>query len=346
MRRFKVGGLALAVSGTLLAGCSLGDTATGQGGSAVRPASPPPKPAPALAPAEAKRVVARWVAAFNARAKRNDVRGVAKLETGNLLEEHRTVLKVFKREDNHFLPLRATSDITIPKFTGWPKWFTGTLAAKGYESNPDRLVFVQAAQGAPWLASMDLVLFGPTVKALGERAKPALVTEVVPATDTSLLIAPGALPSAHAGVRLAGTKSRYARLFHAGESTRAATTGNAYTAAKNTRYYFQFVGWAGRMTIKEARRAPYALRTKSGGALVFYAVEQVDDYKRVRGSQEHVWEGPYGTNVYPVLIGKEAAENKITRMSRTSYLAYVPPKGRGKIVILGSLWSTVSATGS
>jgi hypothetical protein len=346
VRRFKVGGLVLAVSGTLLAGCSLDDTATGQGGAVARLSSPPPKPAPALAPAEAKHTVARWVAAFNARAKRNDVRGVAKLETGNLLEEHRTVLKLFKREDNLFLPLRATSEITIPKFTGWPKWFTATLAAKGYESHPDRLVFVQSAQGAPWQASMDLVLFTPTVKALGERAKPALVTEVVPATDSSLLVAPGQLPGAHADVRLTGTKSRYARLFHAGKTTRQATTGNAYTAAKNTRYYFRFVGWSGRMTIKGARRAPYALRTKSGGALVFYAVEQVDDYKRVKGSQEHVWEGPYGTNVYPVLIGKEAAENKITRMSRTSYVAYVPPKGQGKVVILGSLWSTVSAKGS
>jgi hypothetical protein len=346
VRRFKVGSLILAVSVTLLAGCSLGGTATGQGGSVARPSSPPPKPAPALAPAEAKRAVAGWVAAFNAAAKRNDVRDVAKLETGNLLEEHRTVLKLFKREDKHFLPLQATSQITIPKFTGWPKWFTATLTTKGYESHPDRLVFVQPGQGAPWQASMDLVLSNPTVKALGERAESASVTEVVPATDTSLLVAPGRLPGAHADVRLTGTKSRYARLFHVGKSTRQATTGNAYTAAKNTRYYFRFVGWSGRMTIKGARQAPYALRTKSGGALVFYAVEQMDAYKRVRGSQEHVWEGAYGMNVYPVLIGKEAAENKITRMSRTSYVAYVPPKGRGKVVILGSLWSTVSAKGS
>ncbi|HEU5159766.1 MAG TPA: hypothetical protein VFU43_22415 [Streptosporangiaceae bacterium] len=336
----------LAVSGILLAGCSQGGTATGQGGSAARPSTSPPKPAPALAPAEAKRTVVRWVAAFNARAKRNDVRGVAKLESGNLLEEHRTVLKLFQREKNHFLPLRATSDITIPKFTGWPKWFTATLTSKGYESTPDRLVFVQSAQGAPWQASMDLVLFTSTIKALGARAKPPLITEVVPAGDTSLLVAPGQLPGVHADVRLNGTKSRYARLFHTGKSTRGATTGNAHTAVKNTRYYFRFVGWSGRTAIKPARQVPYALRTRSGGALVFYAVEQVDAYKRVRGSQEHVWEGPYGTNVYPVLIGKEAAENRITRMSRTSYVAYVPPKGGGKVVIIGSLWSTVSAKGS
>jgi hypothetical protein len=345
VRRFKVGGPVVAVSATLLAGCSLVSTVTGQGGPAGRPSSPPPRPAPALAAEEAKRTVAGWVETFNAAAKKNDVRALAKLETGNMLEEQRTVFKLFKREDRHFLPLRATSQITIPKFTAWPKWFTATLVTKGRETHRDRLVFVQARQGAPWLAAMDLVLSNPTVKALGDQAEAAPVTDVTAATDTSLLVTPNELPGAHADVWLKGPPSRYADLFHSGKNTKRATTG-AYTSAHYTRYYFKFIGWSGRVTISGGRQAPYALRTKSGGALVFYSVERVDNYKRVKGSQEHVWEGTYGTNVYPVLIGKEAAENRVTRKSRTNYVAYVPPKGRGNVVILGSLWAPVSAKGS
>ncbi|MQA97288.1 MAG: hypothetical protein GEV11_22585 [Streptosporangiales bacterium] len=338
--RIVAGGLVMAVCATFSAGCAQVENLLGTSAPKAGPSSKPPEPAPALSAAEAKRVVVTWARAFNRAAKKYDIKAAEKIETGALLEGHRAEFKIMRINDLLVPPMRATSDVTIPRFTGWPKWFTATMTSKGETTVVDQVVFVQLARGGPWQAASDTVVDRKVTKALGRGVNAPADAEVVPAGDTTLRIAPGRLAAAHAHAARYGARSPHTKLFGS-----ASETAGEYAELMKAHRLFKKNGWSGRTTVYGSAHPMYALRTASGGAVAFYAVDRKATYKRVKGDMSFSWSGGIG-KLYPALLGREYAEDEFTRVERTEYATYIPPQGKGKVHVLASRWTPVSAEGA
>lgn len=342
VKRIVAGGVIMAVCATFSTGCAQIENLVGKAGSKAEPATKPPapSPAPALTPAQAKRTVVSWSKAFNRAAKKYDIKAAEKIETGALLEGHRAEFKILKFNDLKVPPMSATRDLTIPKFTGWPKWFTVTMTSAAETPVVDQVIFVQQKKDGPWQAASDTVVDKKVLKKLGSAVAAPADAEVVPAGDASLAIAPSRLPMAHAHAIRYGPRSPYAKLFG-----RTVDVPGEFKELVDAHKLFTKHRWTGRMTVYGSPHPVYVLRTPSGGAVAFYSVDTRAAYKRSKGDISFSWNGGIG-KLYPALIGREYAEDEITRVERSEYAAYIPPKGEGRIQIVATRWTPVSAEGS
>lgn len=344
MKRIVAAAAAIAV---LSAGCAQIDELVGSGpaetGSAsAPPPSPSPTPTPAISTADAKRVVSRWVRAYNKAAKRYDIKAAARLETGSILQAHRAEYAICRRNGVRLPTLRATADLTIPRFTGWPKWFTVSMPSKSNTLDLDEFVFVQSRAGEPWRAAYDTMYLPRVRKDIGKGVTVPEDARVVPPDDTSLAVTPARLPAVHAHAARYGSKSPYWRLFSTGGLLTGTHKGLIWTHRLLRRK-----GWRGRTSVAAAPHPTYAVRTASGGALVFYALDRTATYERVTGHAALDWkeETYYGT-LYPALIGRERVKNSFSRVERIEFATYIPPKDEDKIHLVASRWMPVSAEGA
>ncbi|MEE4545942.1 hypothetical protein V2S66_28720 [Streptomyces sp. V4-01] len=220
---------------------------------------------PSVRPAEAARVVAHFTAVNNQATRTYGERYIRQIEAGPLGAIDSAGIR--SAHSQHPEGARSSSPLVlsdtrflIPRQVGWPKFFVADSATNRANGSRWLLLFRRDSAAQPWMADY-LAVISP-------QALPRLATDQdgyllpVPAAQTGLLVPPGQLSAAYSAYLQSGTD---ARDFAPGGSTtqlRADRAARARTANSVTQYADQ-ADTAGDF-------APAALRTKDGGALVFF----------------------------------------------------------------------------
>ena len=307
-----------------------------------RPAATSPRPTPvrALSAAEAKQVVARYAMTMNLANRRFDRRRAKLAETASALQM-RYAQYTFYRANKWPIPSRrytAPSGVT-PAFTGYPRWFFAALTFRG--SGPvsrDVPVFVQKSAGALWHAAYVPLAAGSTW-ALGKSIDVADVPDVVPLNDAGLVLPPDRLASSYADVVSRGTRSASARLFRLS----GLLTARSREVRANREVLLK-LNWKGYYRPRASTHPTYAVRTTSGGALVWCAVDFATA-ARNQGSRTVTFTVVSYGDQAKAFLGRLLISKSYTGLEREEILAYVPPKGNGKIQILAQRWSPLALKG-
>lgn len=318
------------------------DLLDGDRPSATRTTAPPPSPTPAVTKEEARRALARYAARINAANRRLSVRLAGAALTGSSLRMQTAKYRVFKKNRLRISPYKYTAALSAsPKFTSHPRWFFSALTDKG--SRPytrDIVVLVQDRPGAEWRAAYTPLATSPTSGPLARDIDVADFPDVVPADDASLAVPPGRLAGALADVLNRGTRSpdRPALRLTPWIKTR-------YRNLRTDRDTFRRNGWTGSAAYAPAASPVYAVRTTSGGALVWSAVELKETFRHVRAGNGITWNTDAWGDLLSPFVGRSSVRRSIASVERTEVLAYIPPKGKGQVRFLASRWSPVSVKG-
>ncbi|MFC4035222.1 hypothetical protein ACFO3J_27680 [Streptomyces polygonati] len=219
---------------------------------------------PSVRPAEAARVLAHFAAVSNAAARAYDPAPVTGIEAGPLGAIDEAGLRanhaVRPAGDAAYAPLVFSDPrFLIPRQIGWPKFFVADTAVNRGTDARWLLVFRRAAADRPWKADF---LAAPAAGALPAMAADRHGNAVaVPAAGTDLLVQPGQAAASYADYLQQGAGA----VFAGGPSTselRAAREEHARTPDSVTQYADQ--------PAQGGDFDPVALRTKDGGALVFF----------------------------------------------------------------------------
>ena len=306
------------------------------------PAKPPaPPPTPALTEAEAKRVLVRYMLTMNLAQRRLSPTFAARVETGSALELRKAQYKIFKSNKLSAYTYKFTSAVgATPKFSGHPRWFfiAPTETGTGKKTR-DLMVFVQAGQGGPWLAAYSPAgnrVTGPLAKGIDVPD----VADVVPLDDTSLVLSPGRLPAAHADMLSKGKRSPWTPMFQLNtEVTRR------YKSLLASREVFTKLGWKGYYTPVASSHPVYAVRTTSGGALVWYAVDFKTAGLNPGKATDLTWEDTAWGDLHKPFVGRSDIRSWFQGSERQELVTYIPPQGQGKIQVIASRWSPVTLRG-
>lgn len=289
---------------------------------------------PSVQPAQARKVLADFAASNNAATKAYDPAGITKVEAGPLGEVDAAGVRA--RHTNHpagnpsFTPLVfSRTRFVIPRQRGWPKFFVADTEAN--RSGPGSrwlLVFRRFGADLPWKADYLAVV--------GTDQQPVFATDkdgyaqALPLAGTDLLVQPGQLSAAYTTYLQRGKGTPFAP----GASTtqlRATRHQNARTPNSVTQYADLPAG--------TGDFDPVALRTKDGGALVFFAS---------RHQSRSTYRTGYRLSLDPdtraLMTG--APRTSVT-LSHTGEQAVAVPggTGTGQVVFLSRLVGLVSAKG-
>ncbi len=330
--------LAVLAAGT--AGCGfLGhDSAGKQPADQTRSA---PKPVPALSQQAAQDAVKSYLAGITKANAKLDLTVAAKVQTGSALQVNTAQYAVFKRNKLRYWKVRYTDALAAaPLESGYPRWFFAAATDKGAApATRDLLVFVQQKKGAPWkvtYAPYSRTATGPLGPGIDVADNPSLVA----ATDARLVVPPGKLAAVLADVVTKGSKSVFAPRIASGRfltSSRQSLADNRKAFAGN--------GWSGTSRAVPAKITVYALQTKNGGALVWFGVDFQHIYKRTGTSSGMTWKTPQYGDLHKGFGIPSTIMSYVNRTERNEVVAYVPPKGAGKIVVLGNRWFPVAIVG-
>ncbi|MBY8876404.1 hypothetical protein [Actinacidiphila acidipaludis] len=221
---------------------------------------------PSVAPAEAARVLAHFATVDNEATKAWDAPLLGRIETGPLGAIDGAGVRAKHATDPggnpSFSPLAfSDSRFLIPRQVGWPKFFVA-------ETTPNR-----GTPGARWLllfrrASADETWRAAYLAVATKDSLPALATDrdghvlPVPVTDGGLLLSPAKVGTAYTAYLQHGTG---ASEFAGG----VATSQLRNTRAKQARTPNSVTQYADQPA-DDGDFAPVGLRTKDGGALVFF----------------------------------------------------------------------------
>jgi hypothetical protein len=288
---------------------------------------------PSVRPDDAAEVLAHFAAVNNAATKAYDATLVTEVEAGPLGAIDAAGLRA--KHANHpagnasYAPL-AFSDpkFLIPRQVGWPKFFVADTAVNRGAGARWLLVFRRAAADRPWKA--DFLAVPPA----GRMPAPATDGHgnavVVPPAATGLLVPPGQVAAAYGAYLQKGAGS----VFAAGPATtqlRAGRTERARTPNSVTQYADQ--------PATGADFDPVALRTRDGGALVFFGT---------RHQSRATYRAGYRLNIDPdtraLMTG--TPRTSVTLATVGQQLVAVPRAGgTDKAVFLSRITGLVSAKG-
>lgn len=303
--------------------------------------APKPKPVPAISTRGAEDVLKRYLPAISQANAKLDPARAAKVETGSALQLHSAQYRVYRKNGLRYAKVKYTGALgAAPMVTGYPRWFFTAAADRG--STPatrDFLLFVQERSGAPWrvtYAPYSSTATGPLASGVDVADFPA----VVAATDTRLEIAPSQVAAVLAGAVTEGAKNPYAkRLAKDGifQRARAKIVDNRTAYTSND--------WAGTSRAVAAQTPVYALRTKSGGALVWFGLDLVHSYRN-QGDTKMVWDTSTVGDLHRGFGLPSEVKTSIARQERYELVAYIPPTGKGTMRLLASRWFPLSVRGS
>jgi hypothetical protein len=287
---------------------------------------------PATTRAEAAKALEQFTAAYNKADKAYDSSLDAAHTTGALADIDGARLKA--GHANHpggnpsHTPLQLTdAKYTIPKKAGWPRWFV--VDAAGNKGGDARwlLVFTRHGLKQTWqVAYLTLVAPGDVPQFTTDKDGWA---ETVPANSTELAVPPGDLSQDY--------------------TTYLKSGGDAFAAGPHT------TGWR-QLRQQEARRpglvtqyidepltngdyAPLALRTKDGGALVFFATRHSEKQTAAAGAAVPT----PNKDVLALTTGE--IKQSLTMESVSNEVALDPKKGGGQVSVLGGIQGMTSAQG-
>ncbi|NEB81864.1 hypothetical protein G3I40_42625 [Streptomyces sp. SID14478] len=233
---------------------------------------------PTTTKAAAARALDVFLTAYNKADKTYDRDADAKYVTGALGAIDAAKLKaghtVSPQGNPKHAPLKLTdTNFTIPKKAGWPRWFLTDSANNRVANSRWVMVFTRNAENEPWAVSY-LTLFGKD--GVPELKKDADgFGEAVPADAKGLAMRPRDL----AGKYTAYLKSDDDAGFAAGSYTsqwRANRKKNESRPGLSTQFIDE--------PLTSGDYAPLALRTKDGGALVFFTLRRYEKQTASPGS--------------------------------------------------------------
>ena len=303
--------------------------------------SPRPKPTPAISTRGAEDVLKRYLAAISQANTKLDPARAAKTETGSALKIHSAQYRVYRKNDLRYPPVKYVGALgAAPMVTGYPRWFFTAATDRGSEpATRDFLLFVQERSGAPWR-----VTYAPfSSRATGTIAPGVDVADfpaVVAAGDNHLDTPPGKVAAVLASAVTQGSKSPYAQRF-AQDAPFQAVRGKII----DNRSAYTSNDWAGTSRAVAAPTPVFAVRTKSGGALVWFGLDLLHSYRN-KGDTNMVWDTESAGDMQKGFGLPSEVTSSITRQERYELVAYIPPKGKGTMRLLASRWFPLSVRGS
>jgi hypothetical protein len=347
MRHLRPVALVAAVT-LLTAGCSGSDGGGSTGNvnaikkttpSAVA-GTPTAQPSPALNPKGVDAVLKLYLTAIGRANGRLDPELASKVEAGSALQVHSAQYRVYKANRLRYPKVKYTDGLaSAPKFSEHPKWFFAAATDTG--SSPatrDFLLVVQERSGQPWrvvYAPFSQTAKGPIAPGVEVEDFPA----VVPLDDARLDVVPGKVAAAFAHALSFRDKSPYHGRF----------LGKLVDSGRQTlidnRKAFVDNGWAGSSRAVDAKTPVYAVRTKSGGALVWFGVDYVHAYRNGGGGAPMTWDTSGWGDLHKGFGNPSEVKASIERVERNEFVAYIPPKGKGKIHILAGRWFPTTVKG-
>ncbi|MEU2792137.1 hypothetical protein [Streptomyces sp. NPDC007100] len=286
---------------------------------------------PAVSKAEAGKALQQFVDGFNTSNSKLDPKVNPTYETDSLLAVDQALTKaghaISPQGNPKFPPLALRNPtFTVPKQAGWPKVF---LADAVSNRNNARwfLVFTRDSVGAKWKASY--------LSALADKEVPQFKTdkdgfaEVVPADagDSGLKVAPGKLGETYAAYLNTGKGDVFAPGPHT-DRWRALREKQGRQPGARIQYEDQASGFA-----------PVALRTKDGGALVFFSTYYHQQKTVAEGSRINI-----PPEIKGIMDGPAKSSDRMTFTTLSEQVVKVPAaSSQQKIAFLHRLEAKTSA---
>ncbi|WP_164555733.1 MULTISPECIES: hypothetical protein [unclassified Streptomyces] len=232
---------------------------------------------PSATRAEAAKALEEFTAAYNAADKAYDSSLDADHTTGALADIDTARLKAGRTNNPKGNPRHQPLELTDAKFTipakaGWPRWFLADAAGNKGGKTRWLLVFTRDAVDEPWEAAYVTLVAPediPEFKTDGDGW-----AEAVPANASDVAVPPGELSKDYATFLGDGGKA-----FADGPHTsgwREAREKKAERPGLARQYIDE--------PLTSGDYAPLALRTKDGGALVFFATRHFEKQTAAEGA--------------------------------------------------------------
>ncbi len=293
---------------------------------------------PPATKAEAAQALADFTSAYNRADKAYDPALVAGRVTGPLGEINQAGLRAGAvtspgGNPNH-QPLELTdARFVLPRKAGWPRWFLADTDANrdaaGSEDQRWVLVFVRNGPQQLWEVAHLVILTPSEVPEFAEEDGYAVPVE---ADSDAFAVAPQDLGGQYASFLKDGQPGPFA----AGPHT-TVWREQRQKAAKRPGLATQYLDQA----TNQGDFAPLGLRTKDGGALVFFATRFFERQTAAPGYRPKVDPG-----VKALLTGE--VKNTVTKEWVSDQVVLVKPAGtdRDAVTVTGRLQGVVGAQGS
>ncbi|WP_262505243.1 hypothetical protein [Streptomyces sp. TRM68367] len=286
---------------------------------------------PATTRAEAAKALQQFTTSYNNADKAYDSSLDADHTTGALADIDGARLKAGHANNpdgnpNH-TPLKLTdAKFTIPKKAGWPRWFLADTAGNKGGAARWLLVFTRGGLDEPWeVAYLTLVAPGDVPAFKTDKDGWA---EAVPANSAGLAVPPGELSKDYTTYLKSGGDG-----FAAGAHTSAWRAHRAKDTSRPglaTQYIDE--------PMNSGDYAPLALRTKDGGALVFFTTRHYEKQTAHSGTSVP----PPNKDVLALTTGE--IKQSLTMEFVSNEVALDPRRG-GKVSVLGRIQGLTSAQG-
>lgn len=315
------------VAGTAVALLALAPLATGCGDSDAGASAPP-----ALTRDQAQKVVSSYAETAGRAGNALDASLLPKVEADPQLVMDTAAVKLRKAANAKTGPLRFSQvTVAVPRQSAYPRWFAASaVSGSGKQALRHALLFTQQKADAPWLLTSDPF---PADAALSRIAldRDGYATAVEPSSG-GLAIAPDKIAAAHASLLNGGRRAGGADLIASGPKTTEAFTALRQAESGLRRDDVTLVS-----RFEPGSPRVYALRTRDGGAVVWYVLKQNEAYSATKKGK---------LTVTGDLVGLAPPSSVSTRMDTTvliQYLATVPAKGSAGVT--GMYRKAVTATG-
>ncbi len=287
---------------------------------------------PAATRAEAAKALQQFTTAYNDADKAYDSSLDADHVTGALGDIDAARLKAGQAGSpegnaNH-LPLKL-SDVTytIVEKAGWPRWFVADAAANKGGSARWLFVFTRGGLDEAWEVAYLTLVAPDDVPEFKKDADG--YAEGVPVNSAGLAAEPADLSQEYAKYLKDGGESAFAENSH--------TSGwrtERQKIAKKPGLVTQFID----EPLTDGDYAPLAVRTKDGGALVFFTTRHYEKQTAYAGTS-------VPTPLDDVLALTTGEIKQSLTMEFVSNEVALDPKGAGKVTILGRIQGLTSAKG-
>jgi hypothetical protein len=223
--------------------------------------------------------------------------------------------------------------VAAPAYGGYPMQFVSSAGISTSKTNRHLGLWERATAGSPWLMTFavppQLKVKVPDITGL---------RPTTPADQAKLLAAPAAAGTALAQYLSGGAKSPRAASFAPATEITALLTEDAADVtmvAKNPKIYRQATH------AYNVSDNPVAFTTKSGEALVFLTL--LENYQLLSKANVEFWWSSGDASAFSPATAKY--QNGLTRTTVHQVALAIPPKGSGKIRVLGVSTDIVDAGG-
>ncbi|MFC5180036.1 hypothetical protein [Actinomadura harenae] len=288
--------------------------------------------APALLRDQAQQAVMAYAAAVGQAGDRLDASLLPKAEADPQLTMDTAAVKLRRIVKARTGTLKLSHvRVAVPRQSAYPRWFAAEgVSGSGKDALRHAMLFTQAKAGAPWLLSADPF---PTDTAFSRVALDHDgYAEAVAPSASGLAIAPDRLAAAHAALLNGGPRAAGADRLAPGPKTT-----EAFTALRHAEAGLRRNGITLESRFSPAPAPVHALRTRDGGALVWYVLKQNEAYSATKKGK---------LTVTGDLVGLAPPSSVSTRMDTTvliQYLATVPAHGGAGVT--GMYRKAVAASG-